>query len=160
MTRIAPCLWFDGNAEEAANFYAAVFPDSVVTAVNRAVESYPGGQSGAALTVEFTVLGSPFVGLNGGPMFQFNEAVSFQVYTDSQGETDRYWNAIVGNGGAESACSWCRDKYGVHWQIVPRVLMRAIGGADRAAAKRAIDAMNTMTRIDIAKIEAAIRDPG
>ena len=157
MAKIAPCLWFDGAAEEAANFYASVFPDSSVDTVNRATEDWPGGKKGVALTVEFTVLGASFVGLNGGPMFRFNEAVSFQVYTDTQEETDRYWDAIVGNGGAENACSWCRDKYGVHWQIVPRALMAAISNPDRAAAGRALDAMNTMTRIDIAAIEAAVK---
>lgn len=157
MAKIAPCLWFDGTAEEAAKFYASVFPGSSVDTVSRATEDWPGGKKGDALTVEFTVLGSSFVGLNGGPMFQFNEAVSFQVYTDSQEETDRYWDAIVGNGGAENACSWCRDKYGVHWQIVPRALMAAISNPDRAAAARALNAMNTMTRIDIATIEAAVK---
>ena len=160
MAKIAPCLWFDGAAEEAANFYASVFPDSSVDSVNRATEDWPGGVKGDALTVEFTVLGAPFVGLNGGPVFQFNEAVSFQVYTDTQEETDRYWDAIVDNGGAENACSWCRDKYGVHWQIVPRALMAAISNPDRVVAGRALDAMNTMTRIDIAKIEAAVKGRG
>lgn len=157
MSKIAPCLWFDGKAEEAANFYASVFPDSSVDKVNRSTVDYPGGKIGDALTVEFTVLGSPFLGLNGGPMFTFNEAISFQVYTESQEETDRYWNAIVSNDGAESACSWCKDRFGLHWQIVPRVLMAAIAHPDQAVAKRAMDAMMTMTKIDHAAIEAAAK---
>jgi 2-polyprenyl-6-hydroxyphenyl methylase/3-demethylubiquinone-9 3-methyltransferase len=154
-TRIATCLWFDKNAEEAANFYAATFPDSRVTAVHRSPTDYPSGKAGDVLTVEFTVLGQPFVGLNGGAMFKFTEAVSFQVFTDTQEETDRYWNAIVSNGGQESACSWCKDKFGLSWQIVPRALMAAMHDPDRAAAKRAMDAMMTMRKIDIAAIEAA-----
>ena len=156
-TRIATCLWFDKNAEEAAKFYAATFPDSRVTAVHRSPIDYPSGKAGDVLTVEFTVLGAPFLGLNGGPAFTFDEAISFQVYTDTQEETDRYWNAIVKNGGQESECSWCKDRFGVSWQIVPRVLMEAINDPDRAAAKRAMDAMMTMKKIDIAKIEAARR---
>lgn len=154
---IAVCLWFDGDAEEAANFYADTFPDSHVDAVHRAPGDYPSGKQGDVLTVEFTVLGMPFLGLNGGSNFKFNEAVSFQVYTSDQAETDRYWSAIVGNGGAESACSWCKDRYGLSWQIVPRVLIDAISDPDPAAAKRAFEAMMTMTRIDIAAIEAARR---
>lgn len=157
MTRIAPCLWFDGDAADAARFYAATFPDSEVTAVHRAPGDYPSGKEGDPLTVEFTVCGMPFVGLNGGPHFTFNEAVSFQVYTDTQEETDRYWNAIVGNGGQESACSWCKDRWGLSWQIAPRVLIEAIAGPDQAAAKRAFDAMMTMRKIDHAAIEAAVR---
>ena len=153
--RIATCLWFDKNAEEAANFYAATFPDSRVTAVHRSPTDYPSGKAGDVLTVEFTVLGQPFVGLNAGPVFRFTEAISFQVFTDTQEETDRYWNAIVGNGGQESACSWCKDKFGLSWQIVPRALMAAMNDPDRAAAKRAMDAMMTMRKIDIATIEAA-----
>ena len=154
-TRIATCLWFDKNAEEAANFYAATFPDSRVTAVHRSPTDYPSGKAGDVLTVDFVVLGQSFVGLNGGPMFKFTEAISFQVFTDTQEETDRYWNAIVGNGGQESACSWCKDKFGLSWQIVPRALMTAMHDPDRAAAKRAMDAMMTMRKIDIATIEAA-----
>jgi predicted 3-demethylubiquinone-9 3-methyltransferase (glyoxalase superfamily) len=157
MTKIAPCLWYDGCAEEAARFYASVFPDSFVTAVHPATVDVPGTKKGEALTVEFTVLGMPFLGLNGGPMFKFNEAVSFQVYTDTQEETDRYWNAIVNNGGAQSACGWCSDKYGLSWQITPRVLMEAIANPDRAAAARAMEAMQTMRCIDIARIEAALK---
>jgi predicted 3-demethylubiquinone-9 3-methyltransferase (glyoxalase superfamily) len=155
--RIAPCLWFDHNAEEAARFYAETFPDSQVIAVHKSPVDYPNGKAGDTLTVEFTVLGQRFVGLNGGPTFHFDEAVSFQVYTDSQEETDRYWNAIVGNGGQESMCSWCKDRFGLSWQIVPRMLLDAIADPDRAAARRAMEAMITMKKIDIAKIEAARR---
>ena len=154
-TKIATCLWFNKNAEEAAKFYAATFPDSRVTAVHKAPSDYPGGKAGDVLTVDFTVLGQPFVGLNGGPEFKFDEAISFQVFTDTQEETDRYWNAIVKNGGEESMCSWCKDKFGLSWQIVPRVLIDAINDSDTAAAKRTMDAMMTMKKIDIAKIEAA-----
>ena len=155
--KIAPCLWFDKNAEEAARFYAATFPDSRVLAVHKSPIDYPSGKAGETLTVDFVVLGQQFVGLNGGPEFHFSEAVSFQVYTDTQEETDRYWNAIVGNGGQESMCSWCKDKFGLSWQIVPRALMDAINDPDRAAAKRAMEAMMTMKKIDIAKVEAARR---
>jgi predicted 3-demethylubiquinone-9 3-methyltransferase (glyoxalase superfamily) len=154
-SRIATCLWFNKNAEEAAKFYAATFPDSRVIAVHRSPTDYPSGKTGDVLTVEFTVLGQHFVGLNGGPQFTFDEAISFQVFTDTQEETDRYWNAIVGNGGQESACSWCKDKFGLSWQIVPRVLIAAITDPDKAVAKRAMDAMMTMKKIDIATIEAA-----
>ena len=153
--KIVPCLWFDGRAEEAANFYAATFPDSRVEAVNRAPGDYPSGKAGDVLTVEFTVLGMPFLGLNGGPEFKFDEAVSFQVYTEDQAETDRYWNAIVDNDGEASVCSWCKDKFGLSWQIVPRRLMELIADPDTAKAKRAFDAMMTMAKIDIAAIEAA-----
>ncbi|KAG5192368.1 3-demethylubiquinone-9 3-methyltransferase [Tribonema minus] len=155
MSKIVPCLWFDGTAEEAATFYAATFPDSHVDSVHRAPADFPDGRLGDALTVEFTVLGLRCVGLNGGPKFKFNEAFSFQVYTDSQEETDRYWDAIVGNGGAASACSWCRDRWGLSWQIVPRMLTAALADPDRAAAKRAMEAMMKMGKIDIAAIEAA-----
>ncbi len=154
---IATCLWFDKNAEEAANFYAATFPNSRVTAVTRSPSDYPSGKAGDVLTVEFTVLGQPFVGLNGGPVFNFDEAISFQVFTDTQDETDRYWNAIVGGGGQESECGWCKDKFGLSWQIVPRALTEALHDPDAAAAKRAMDAMMTMKKIDIARIEAARR---
>ena len=154
---IATCLWFDKNAEEAAKFYAATFPNSRVTAVHNSPADYHNGKAGDVLTVEFTVLGQPFVGLNGGPEFTFTQAVSFQVFTDTQEETDRYWNAIVKNGGQEIACSWCKDKFGLSWQIVPRVLMEAINDSDTASAKRAMEAMMQMVKIDIAKIEAARR---
>ena len=156
-TNIVPCLWFNKNAEEAANFYAKTFPNSRVTAVHKSPSDYPNGKAGDVLTVEFTVLGQPFVGLNGGPEVTFTDAVSFQVFTDTQEETDRYWNAIVKNGGQESACSWCKDKFGLSWQIVPRVLMEAIYDPDNASAKRAMEAMMQMVKIDIAKIEAARR---
>ncbi|HYF43186.1 MAG TPA: VOC family protein [Ramlibacter sp.] len=149
------CLWYDGAALEAAQFYAKTFPDSSVGNVIRAPGDFPSGKEGDELVVEFTVLGIPCVGLNGGPAFQHNEAFSFQVATDNQEETDRYWNAIVGNGGQESACGWCKDKWGVNWQITPRVLLEAIADPDRAAAKRAFDAMMEMTKIDVAKIEKA-----
>ena len=153
--KIAACLWFDGQAEEAANFYARTFPDSHVDAVHRAPGDYPAGEEGNVLVVEFTVLGMPFLGLSGGPEFKFDEAVSFQVYTRDQAETDRLWNAIVGNGGAESECGWCKDKYGLSWQITPRALMEAVTDPAPAAAKRAFEAMMTMRKIDIAAIEAA-----
>ena len=156
--KIAPCLWFNKNAEEAAKFYAATFPDSRVMAVHKAPGDYPGGKAGDVLTVDFTVLGQRFVGLNGGSEFTFDEAVSFQVFTDTQEETDRYWNAIVGGGGEESVCGWCKDKFGLSWQIVPRVLIEAMNDSDTAAAKRTMDAMMTMKKIDIARIEAARHD--
>ena len=151
------CLWYDGDAEEAARFYAETFPDSSVGEVFRAPGDFPSGKKGDVLTVWFTVLGIPCLGLNGGSTFKHNEAFSFQVATDDQAETDRYWNAIVGNGGQESACGWCKDKWGVSWQITPRVLTQAITDPDSAAAKRAFDAMMTMRKIDIAVIEAARR---
>ena len=150
------CLWYDKDAEEAARFYAATFPDSAVSAVHRAPGDYPSGQAGDVLTVEFTVAGVPCLGLNGGPMFRHNEAFSFQIATEDQAETDRYWDAIVGNGGAESACGWCKDRWGVSWQITPRVLTEALAaGGDEA--KRAFAAMMDMRRIDVAAIEAARR---
>ena len=151
------CLWFDHEAEEAARFYAQVFPDSSVGAVHRAPGDYPDGKQGDVLTVEFTVLGIPCLGLNGGPAFKHSEAFSFQVATQDQAETDRYWNAIVGNGGQESECGWCKDKWGLSWQITPVVLTQAYTSADPAAVKRAFDAMMTMRKIDVAAIEAAMR---
>jgi 2-polyprenyl-6-hydroxyphenyl methylase/3-demethylubiquinone-9 3-methyltransferase len=157
MTKIAPCLWFDHNAEEAANFYAKTFPDSAVKAVHRSPSDYPDGKQGDVLTVEFTVLGLEFLGLNGGPIFKFDEAISFQVCTDDQAETDRYWNAIVDEGGTASQCGWCKDRFGLSWQITPRALIEAMTNPDKAAAKRAMDAMMTMQKIDIAKVEAAVR---
>jgi 2-polyprenyl-6-hydroxyphenyl methylase/3-demethylubiquinone-9 3-methyltransferase len=150
------CLWFNKDAREAAQFYAATFPDSKVTAVHKAPGDFPGGKKGDELTVEFTVVGIPCLGLNGGPVFKQTEAFSFQIATDTQEETDRYWNAIVNNGGQESACGWCKDKWGVSWQITPRVLTDAMS-AGGEEAKRAFAAMMTMKKIDIAKIEAARR---
>jgi 2-polyprenyl-6-hydroxyphenyl methylase/3-demethylubiquinone-9 3-methyltransferase len=151
------CLWFNGTAEDAARFYAATFPNSSVGAVHRAPGDYPAGRQGAVLTVEFTVMGIPCLGLNAGPAFPQTEAFSFQVATQDQAETDRYWDAIVNNGGRESACGWCKDRWGVSWQITPVALSRAIKHPDPALAKRAFDAMMTMGRIDIAAIEAALR---
>ena len=151
------CLWYDGTALEAAQFYAQTFPDSAVHAVHHAPSDYPAGRQGQVLTVEFTVMGIPCLGLNGGSAFRPSEAFSFQVATDDQVETDRLWNAIVGNGGQESACGWCKDRWGLSWQITPRVLSQAIADPDRAAAKRAFEAMMQMTKIDIAAIEAARR---
>ena len=152
------CLWYDGAAEEAARFYAKTFPDSAVTAVHRAPGDYPSGKEGDVITVEFTVMGIPCIGLNGGSAFKHNEAFSFQVSTEDQAETDRLWNAIVGNGGQESACGWCKDKWGLNWQITPRALIEAVfANPDRASAKRAFEAMMEMRKIDIAKIEAARR---
>ena len=151
------CLWFDGGAEEAARFYAATFPDSSVDAVHRAPGDFPSGKEGDVLTVWFTVMGIPCLGLNGGPAFPPTEAFSFQVATVDQAETDRYWDAIVGHGGQESACGWCKDRWGISWQITPLALTEAISDPDPAAAKRAFDAMMTMTRIDVAAIEAARR---
>ena len=155
MTSLTPCLWYDGAAEEAARFYAATFPNSSVDAVHHAPSDYPAGKEGAALMVEFTVLGSRFLGLNGGPNVPFTDAVSFQVHTADQAETDRYWDAIVGNGGRESQCSWCKDRWGLSWQIVPRDLMEGMSDPDPAARKRVFAAMMTMTRIDVAAIRAA-----
>jgi 2-polyprenyl-6-hydroxyphenyl methylase/3-demethylubiquinone-9 3-methyltransferase len=154
--KAAVCLWYDGTAEEAARFYAATFPGSSVDAVHRAPADYPSGKEGDVLTVEFTVCGIPWLGLNGGPAFTPDEAFSFQIYTDTQDETDRLWNAVVGNGGQESACGWCKDKWGLSWQITPRMLMAAISNPDKVAAKRAFEAMMTMRKIDIAAIEAAL----
>lgn len=151
------CLWFDHDAEEAANFYAKTFPDSRVIAVHKAPGDYPSGKQGDVITVEFTVMGIPCIGLNGGKAFSHSEAFSFQVATDSQEETDRYWNAIVGNGGQESVCGWCKDKWGLSWQISPRVLTQAVAGSDRAAAKRVWEAMMDMGKIDIAIIKKAIK---
>ena len=150
------CLWFDTQAEEAANFYASVFPDSKVNNIFRAPSDYPSGKKGDVLTIEFTVCGIPCVGLNGGPIFKQSEAFSFQIATDNQEETDRYWNAIVGNGGMESECGWCKDKWGVSWQITPRTLTEAMA-AGGEEAKRAFDAMMTMKKIDVAVIDAARR---
>jgi predicted 3-demethylubiquinone-9 3-methyltransferase (glyoxalase superfamily) len=157
MDKIVNCLWYAGGAEEAAIFYAATFPDSRVVSVNRTPVDTPGNKAGDVITVEFTVLGRAFIGLNGGPIFTPNEAVSFMVMTEDQAETDRYWNAIVDNGGQESMCGWCKDKWGHSWQITPRVLMEATTSNDAAVASRAFAAMMTMGKIDIAAIEAAVQ---
>src|SRR5262245_14782371 len=151
------CLWYDGDAEEAARFYAETFPDSSVGAVHRAPGDFPSGKEGDALMVEFTVMGIPCIGLNGGPGVKHNWAFSFQVATADQAETDRYWNAIVAGGGQENACGWVQDKWGLSWQITPIALTKAVTGSDRAAAKRAFDAMMQMKKIDVAAIEAAVR---
>jgi 2-polyprenyl-6-hydroxyphenyl methylase/3-demethylubiquinone-9 3-methyltransferase len=157
MAKNTICLWYDGTAEEAAHFYAKTFPNSSVTSIQRAPGDFPNGKQGQVLGVEFTVVGVPCFGLNGGPTFKHSEAFSFQIITEDQAETDRYWNAIVKNGGQESACGWCKDKWGLSWQITPRALMEAIKDPDPAAAKRSFDAMMEMGKIDIAKIEAARR---
>ncbi len=155
MTKNTICLWYDKEAEAAARFYAQIFPNSSVSAVHRAPSDYPSGKEGDVLTVEFTVVGVPCLGLNGGSEFKHNEAFSFQIATDDQQETDRYWNAIVDNGGQESACGWCKDRWGLSWQITPVALTEAIADPDPAAAKRAFEAMMQMRNIDIAAIEAA-----
>ena len=155
MTKATLCLWYEGDAEEAANFYAATFPDSRVGAVHRAPADYPDGKAGDALTVEFTVVGIACIGLNGGPRFKHSEAFSFQIATETQEETDRYWNAITGNGGAESQCGWCKDKWGISWQITPRVLTDAMA-AGGETAKRAFAVTIEMKKIDVAAIEAAV----
>ena len=157
MAKNTICVWYDKDAETAARFYAETFPDSAVGAIWRAPADYPSGKKGDVLVVEFKVAGVSCIGLNGGPQFRHSEAFSFVIATDDQAETDRYWNAIVGNGGQESACGWCKDKWGVSWQITPVALIQAITDPDPAAAKRAFEAMMTMTKIDIAAIEAARR---
>lgn len=153
------CLWYNGTAHDAAEFYARTFPDSAVQAVHRAPGDFPSGKKGDVLTVQFTVCGIPCIGLNGGPVFQHNEAFSFQIATDDQEETDRLWNAIIDNGGQPSACGWCKDRWGISWQITPRVLSEAVTDADPVVAQRAFNAMMQMTKIDIAAIEAARRGP-
>ncbi|WP_278363868.1 VOC family protein [Acinetobacter schindleri] len=151
------CLWYDHDAEEAARFYAEIFPDSSVGAIVLAPGDYPSGKEGDVITVNFTVLGIPCIGLNGGPEFKHNEAFSFQVATQDQEETDRYWNAIVNNSGQESECGWCKDKWGISWQIIPMVLLEASYSSDPAVAKRVFDAMLKMKKIDVAIIQAAVR---
>ena len=157
MGKATVCLWYDHTAQDAAAFYAATFPDSAVRATHRAPSDYPDGKEGGVLLVEFTVMGIPCIGINGGPHFTHSEAFSFQVATADQAETDRYWNAIVSDGGTESQCGWCKDRWGLSWQITPRALTRAMSSPDRAAAKRAMQAMMTMGKIEIAAIEAARR---
>lgn len=151
------CLWYDNDALEAATFYAGILPDSAVTALHHAPGDYPDGKEGDVLTVEFTVCGIPCVGLNGGPAFKHSEAFSFQIQTDDQAETDRLWDAIVGNGGQESQCGWCKDRWGISWQISPRILIEAVTSQDKALAKRAFNAMMPMRKIDIATLQAAIQ---
>ena len=155
IAKIQPCLWFDKNAEEAARFYATTFPDTRIDRINRSPGDYPSGKQGDVLTVEMTILGLSFLLLNGGPIFHFNESVSFQVATDDQAETDRYWNAIVGNGGHESACGWCKDRFGLSWQITPRRLTQLITAGGETAS-RAFAAMMTMRKIDIAALDRAV----
>ncbi len=155
-SKVTPCLWFNGQAEEAATFYASLFPDSRVKAVHRAPGDYPSGKQGDVLTVEFTVLGMDFLGLNGGPQFKFDEAISFQVHTDNQQETDRYWNAIISDGGEENVCGWCKDRFGLSWQITPRRLTELMSAADPIKAKAAFDAMMQMRKIDIAALDRAV----
>ncbi len=157
LPRTLICLWFDRDAQDAAAFYASTFPDSAVGRITRAPADFPSGKAGDILTVEFRVLGIECLGLNGGAAFRHSEAFSFQVLTRDQAETDRYWDAIVGNGGQESACGWCKDRWGLSWQITPRVLVETLSGNDAAAARRVFEAMMTMRRIDIAAIEAARR---
>lgn len=156
MSGVRICLWYEGGAREAAEFYASVFPDTRLLSAERAPADYPDGKAGDELTVSFTVMGLEVLGLNGGPQYKQSEAFSFQVDTETQEETDRYWNAIVGNGGEESMCGWCKDRWGVSWQITPRQLTDAMSNPDRAAAKRAMEAMMTMRKIDIATIERAL----
>lgn len=157
MAKLTTVLWFDGDAEEAADFYAATFPDSAVGAIFRAPSDFPAGKQGDVLTVDFTVLGRAFSGLNGGPEFKPNESVSFMVVTEDQEETDRYWNAIIANGGAPSACGWCKDKWGFSWQITPRTLLEALEAEDKGEGTRAFEAMMDMTKIDVAAIDSARR---
>jgi predicted 3-demethylubiquinone-9 3-methyltransferase (glyoxalase superfamily) len=155
MQKITPCLWFDGKAEEAANFYVTLLPDSRVDEVVRSPSDYPAGAAGDVLTVDFTLAGQKFMGLNGGPEFTFNEAVSFQIHTDDQAETDRLWEALIADGGKPVQCGWLTDRFGLSWQIVPRRLTELIGDPDRARAKRAMTAMMEMVKIDIAELERA-----
>jgi 2-polyprenyl-6-hydroxyphenyl methylase/3-demethylubiquinone-9 3-methyltransferase len=157
MTRITPCLWYDGKAEEAAKLYASIFPDSSIDAVHRSPSDYPSGKAGDVLTVDFTVMGMKFLGLNGGLHFKFDEAVSFIIHTRDQVETDRYWDALIADGGAPSACGWLKDRFGLSWQITPQCLLDMMTSPDKAAAKRAMEAMMQMSKIDIATLERAFK---
>ena len=152
------CLWYDSDAEDAAHFYAQTFPNTFINAIHLAPSDFPSGKEGDVLTVEFSLMGISCIGLNGGPVFKHNEAFSFQVSTDDQAETDRYWDAIINNGGMESECGWCKDKWGISWQITPKILIQAITHPDPAAAKRAFQAMMTMKKINVAVIEKALED--
>ncbi len=158
MDKISPCLWFDGHAEEAANFYVSLFPDSRVDAVNRAAGDYPSGRRGSVLTVDFTLAGRSYVGLNGGPEFTFNEAISLSIDCEDQSEVDRYWQALTADGGETSVCGWLKDRYGLSWQVVPRRLPEMLDSEDREAAGRAFDAMMKMTKIEVAELEQAYAD--
>ena len=155
MSKVTPCLWFDGQAEEAAAFYTSIFPDSRIDQVNRAPGDTPSGPEGSVLTVDFTIAGEPFIALNGGPDFTFNEAISFSIDCEDQAEVDRYWEALVAGGGEHSVCGWLKDRFGVSWQVVPKILPELMNGPDRARAKRALDAMLKMTKLDVAKIREA-----
>jgi predicted 3-demethylubiquinone-9 3-methyltransferase (glyoxalase superfamily) len=155
MSPITPCLWFDGRAEEAANFYAAIFPDSRVDAVTRSPADYPAGKAGDVITVDFTLMGRPFMGLNGGPGFPFSQAVSFSILCDDQAEVDRYWDALIADGGTPNVCGWVQDRFGLSWQVTPKILPRLLADPDRERARRAMEAMMTMGKIDVAAIERA-----
>ena len=155
MSKITPCLWFDGQAEEAAAFYTSIFPDSRIDQVNRAPGDTPSGPEGSVLTVDFTIAGEPYIALNGGPEFTFNEAISFSIDCEYQAEVDRYWEALIAGGGEHSVCGWLKDRFGVSWQVVPKILPELMNGPDRARAKRALDAMLKMTKLDVAKIREA-----
>lgn len=155
MSKIAPCLWFDGNAEEAAKFYVSLLPDSRIDKIMRAPADYPGGSAGTVLTVDFTLAGQQFMGLNGGPEFKFTEAVSFTIYCEDQAEVDRYWDALLAGGGAPVQCGWLKDRYGLSWQITPTILPKLMADPDPAKARRVMEAMMKMVKIDVAAIEAA-----
>jgi predicted 3-demethylubiquinone-9 3-methyltransferase (glyoxalase superfamily) len=155
MSKISPCLWFDGQAEEAAAFYTSIFPDSRIERVNRSPGPTPSGPEGSVLTVDFTLAGEPFIALNGGPDFQFNEAISFSIDCEDQAEVDRYWEALLAGGGEPSVCGWLKDRFGVSWQVVPKVLAEFMNGSDRHAAARALEAMLQMTKLDVAKLREA-----
>jgi predicted 3-demethylubiquinone-9 3-methyltransferase (glyoxalase superfamily) len=160
MTSITPCLWFDGQAEEAANLYVSIFPDSRVDKVTRTPSDYPAGKAGQVITVEFTLMGRPFLGLNGGPEFKFSEAVSFSISCEDQAEVDLYWDALTANGGEPGPCGWCKDRFGLSWQVVPKALPRLLADPDRARAGRAMQAMMKMKKLDVAALEKAAEGSG